>query len=77
MFLGKTSKVYILDKVEGNAEQINGHSLYASVWYAFHIPSYDTACTRSDVRLQGLGDQAGDGDGRADKPVLRERDAFA
>ncbi|VDB96307.1 unnamed protein product [Peniophora sp. CBMAI 1063] len=32
MFVGKTSKVYILDKVEGNAEQINGHSLYASVW---------------------------------------------
>jgi hypothetical protein len=33
MFLGGTSKVYILDKVEGNAQQINGHSLYASVWY--------------------------------------------
>lgn len=32
MFVGKTSKVYILDKVEGNAEQLNGHSLYASVW---------------------------------------------
>ncbi|KZV62052.1 copper radical oxidase [Peniophora sp. CONT] len=32
MFVGKTNKVYILDKVEGNAQQINGHSLYASVW---------------------------------------------
>ncbi|KAI0031503.1 glyoxal oxidase [Vararia minispora EC-137] len=32
MFVGRTSKVYILDKVEGNAQQINGHSLYASVW---------------------------------------------
>ncbi|VDB96303.1 unnamed protein product [Peniophora sp. CBMAI 1063] len=32
MFLGKTNKVYILDKIEGNAQQINGHSLYASVW---------------------------------------------
>ncbi|VDB96305.1 unnamed protein product [Peniophora sp. CBMAI 1063] len=32
MFVGKSSKVYVLDKVEGNAEQLNGHSLYASVW---------------------------------------------
>ncbi|KAI0027666.1 glyoxal oxidase N-terminus-domain-containing protein [Vararia minispora EC-137] len=32
MFVGRSSKVYILDKVEGNANQINGHSLYASVW---------------------------------------------
>ena len=32
MFVGGSNKVYILDKVEGNAEQINGHSLYASVW---------------------------------------------
>lgn len=32
MFLGSADKVYILDKVEGNAQQINGHSLYASVW---------------------------------------------
>jgi hypothetical protein len=32
MFLSSSGKVYILDKVEGNAHQINGHSLYASVW---------------------------------------------
>ncbi|KAH9048036.1 glyoxal oxidase [Lactarius hengduanensis] len=32
MFVGGTDKVYIIDKVEGNAHQINGHSLYASVW---------------------------------------------
>ncbi|KAI0056364.1 DUF1929-domain-containing protein [Artomyces pyxidatus] len=32
MFVGSPDKVYILDKVEGNAQQINGHSLYASVW---------------------------------------------
>jgi hypothetical protein len=24
--------VYILDKVEGNAEQIDGHPAWASVW---------------------------------------------
>ncbi|KAI0287184.1 glyoxal oxidase [Russula brevipes] len=32
MFVGGSDKVYILDKVEGNAHQINGHSVYASVW---------------------------------------------
>ncbi|KAI0290848.1 copper radical oxidase variant A [Multifurca ochricompacta] len=32
MFVGSQDKVYIIDKVEGNAHQINGHSLYASVW---------------------------------------------
>lgn len=32
MFVGSPDKVYIIDKVEGNAEQINGHSAYASVW---------------------------------------------
>jgi hypothetical protein len=32
MFLSSPDKVYVLDKVEGNAHQINGHSLYASVW---------------------------------------------
>ncbi|KAI0246177.1 glyoxal oxidase [Lactifluus subvellereus] len=32
MFVGSSDKVYILDKVEGNAHQINGHSVYASVW---------------------------------------------
>ncbi len=34
MFVGSKDKVYILDKVEGNAHQINGHPLYASVWLA-------------------------------------------
>ncbi|KAI0319679.1 glyoxal oxidase [Amylostereum chailletii] len=32
MFIGGSNKVYILDKVEGNAHRINGHSAYASVW---------------------------------------------
>jgi hypothetical protein len=32
MFVGTPDKVYILDKVEGNAQQINGHSAYASIW---------------------------------------------
>ncbi|KAH9989952.1 glyoxal oxidase N-terminus-domain-containing protein [Russula vinacea] len=32
MFLGSPDKVYILDKVEGNPTQINGHSAFASVW---------------------------------------------
>ncbi|KAI0301551.1 glyoxal oxidase [Multifurca ochricompacta] len=32
MFVGSPNKVYIIDKVEGNAHQVNGHSLYASVW---------------------------------------------
>ncbi|KZT21915.1 copper radical oxidase [Neolentinus lepideus HHB14362 ss-1] len=32
MFLGNEEKVYILDKVEGNAAQINGHAASASVW---------------------------------------------
>ncbi|KDQ61511.1 glyoxal oxidase [Jaapia argillacea MUCL 33604] len=32
MFLGNEQKVYILDKTEGNAAQINGHPAGASVW---------------------------------------------
>ena len=32
MFVVSSAKVYILDKVEGNAQQINGHSQYASIW---------------------------------------------
>jgi hypothetical protein len=32
MFVVSPDKVYILDKVEGNARQINGHSQYASIW---------------------------------------------
>ncbi|KZT34045.1 DUF1929-domain-containing protein [Sistotremastrum suecicum HHB10207 ss-3] len=32
MLLGNDEKVYILDKVEGNAAQINGHSAYAAEW---------------------------------------------
>jgi len=40
MFVGGPNKVYIIDKVEGNPTQINGHSVYASVWcvaYSFPI----------------------------------------
>jgi hypothetical protein len=32
MFLGSESKVYILDKVEGNPTQLNGHPAFASEW---------------------------------------------
>ena len=32
MFVGSADKVYIIDKVEGNAYQINNHSAYAAVW---------------------------------------------
>ncbi|KIK26234.1 glyoxal oxidase [Pisolithus microcarpus 441] len=32
MFLGNEEKVYILDKSEGNAAQINGHPAWGSVW---------------------------------------------
>jgi hypothetical protein len=32
MFLGSPNKVYIIDKVEGNAHQVGGHSAFASVW---------------------------------------------
>ncbi|KAF8273402.1 glyoxal oxidase [Lactarius quietus] len=32
MFVGSPNNVYIIDKVEGNAYQLNGHSAYASVW---------------------------------------------
>jgi len=32
MFLVSSDKVYIVDKVEGNPSQINGHPQYAAVW---------------------------------------------
>ncbi|KAF8121523.1 putative copper radical oxidase [Boletus edulis] len=32
MFLGNTEKVYILDKAEGNAAQINSHPAWGAVW---------------------------------------------
>ena len=32
MFLGNTEKVYILDKAEGNAAQVNGHPAWGAVW---------------------------------------------
>lgn len=32
MFLGNEEKVYIMDKVEGNAATVNGHVAWASVW---------------------------------------------
>ena len=32
MFVGGKNKVYIIDKAEGNAAQVNGHSAYAAVW---------------------------------------------
>ena len=32
MFLGNEEMVYILDKTEGNAVQIDGHPAWGSVW---------------------------------------------
>ena len=32
MFLGDEEMVYILDKTEGNAAQIDGHPAWGSVW---------------------------------------------
>ncbi|KAJ7046955.1 DUF1929-domain-containing protein [Mycena alexandri] len=32
MFVGNSEKVYILDKAEGNAAQINGHPAWGAVW---------------------------------------------
>ncbi|TRM57381.1 copper radical oxidase variant A [Schizophyllum amplum] len=32
MFLGNTEKVYIIDKAEGNAAQVNGHPAWGAVW---------------------------------------------
>lgn len=43
MFLGSPDKVYILDKVEGNPTQINGHSAFASVWSALPPPSFSSS----------------------------------
>ena len=34
MFVGSPNKVYIIDKVEGNAAQVGGHPAWASVWCA-------------------------------------------
>lgn len=45
MFLGNEEKVYILDKAEGNAAQINGHPAWGAVWdFATH------QATAMDVR---------------------------
>lgn len=43
MFLGNEEKVYILDKTEGNAAQIDGHPAWGAAWYvlshSLHINS--------------------------------------
>jgi len=33
MFLGNEEMVYILDKAEGNAAEIDGHPAWGSVWF--------------------------------------------
>lgn len=45
MFVGSADKVYIIDKVEGNAHQINGHSAYASVWWDIFLFLMHTGLT--------------------------------
>ncbi|KAK0219416.1 hypothetical protein EDD85DRAFT_780745 [Armillaria nabsnona] len=32
MFLGNKDQVYLLNKVEGNTAQVNGHPAWGSVW---------------------------------------------
>jgi hypothetical protein len=39
MFLGNEEKVYILDKAEGNAAQINGHSAWGAIWFVLLLIS--------------------------------------
>lgn len=50
MFLGNEGKVYILDKSEGNAAQINGHPAWASVWCVLSLK----ALLPLDPRLNAL-----------------------
>ena len=33
MFVGNEEVVYILDKAEGNAAQINGHPAWGAFWF--------------------------------------------
>lgn len=40
MFLGNEEKVYILDKAEGNAAQINGHPAWGAVWCVSYLPLF-------------------------------------
>lgn len=44
IFVVSPDKVYIVDKVEGNAYEINGHSLYSVVWCVtlFHVSPFKT-----------------------------------
>lgn len=37
MFVGNSEKVYILDKAEANAERVNGHPAWGSVWYVLKV----------------------------------------
>jgi hypothetical protein len=50
MFLGNEEKVYIMDKVEGNAAQINGHPAWASVWCVHAL-----WCRGEDGLMAGAG----------------------
>jgi hypothetical protein len=49
MFLGNDQKVYIMDKVEGNKHQINGHSAYAAVWCACSRPLALLQCSETPI----------------------------
>jgi hypothetical protein len=40
MFLGNEEKMYILDKAEGNAVQINGHPAWGAVWSVLQHTSF-------------------------------------
>lgn len=47
MFVGNKDKVYIIDKAEGNAAQINGHPAWGAVWC-------DLILSESSRRTQSL-----------------------
>ncbi|WFD41897.1 (methyl)glyoxal oxidase [Malassezia psittaci] len=59
MFLGASGKVYILDKVENNPVQINGHPAWA-VEYDYNTNKYRTMAVRTNTFCAG-GTSLGDG----------------
>jgi len=71
MFVGSSDKVYIIDKVEGNAHQIGGHGVYASVWYG--IPLF--CVTSAYMSKQGHQLAQRNADRYQDQCVLCWRDA--
>ena len=72
MFLGNEEMVYILDKTEGNAVQIDGHPAWGSVWCV--ISSYPSSRLSTDI-WQEHQHAPGDDDERAHQHILCVRHA--